>query len=485
MSDEECNKEFASDYLLLEPEKFGIYELYHIIFSSNLENRDFIKRHPEGKNCKKENNKHRWIMFASLVAQKLLICTAKPMAAMGSGIEYWLNLVQVNRSFLGLIKNFVQGKLIHPDKESASFISFTGSMDRRVELDQSIKPGDCRYYGALAVMAAKASYENKAYLEKTVKDHWNMDLLGSFDFYNNYQKKATTQAFMFRDKNAEKELIVVAFRGTETFDADAWSSDIDLSWYELRPGTGKVHGGFMKALGLQKSQGWPLKHQKDEKKPLAYYVIRDMLRELLLANKNAKFIVTGHSLGGALAILFPAILAFHEDDLLLKRLQGIYTFGQPRVGDEQFGNYMKGLLKSYKIQYFRYVYCNDMVPRLPYDDKSFLFKHFGKCLYFDSFYKGQVVAEEPNKNYFSPLYAIPQMLNATWELIRGYYYTYSKGPDYEEPGILQVLRFIGLAIPGIPAHMLKDYVNACLSASSELYTQLDLQQTNGLSLNQD
>lgn len=97
--------------------------------------------------------------------------------------------------------------------------------------------------------------------------------------------------------------------------------------------------------------------------------------------------------------------------------------------------------------------------------------------------------EEPNKNYFSPLYAIPQTLNAIWELIRGFYYTYSKGPDYKEPGILQVLRFIGLAIPGIPAHMFKDYVNACLSASclsasSELYTQLDIHQSNGLSLNQ-
>lgn len=77
--------------------------------------------------------------------------------------------------------------MIHPDKQSASFISFTGSMDRRVELDQSIKPGDCRYYGLLAVMAAKASYENKAYLEKTVKDHWKVRITWGDNLHMNTQ----------------------------------------------------------------------------------------------------------------------------------------------------------------------------------------------------------------------------------------------------------------------------------------------------------
>lgn len=144
---------------------------------------------------------------------------------------------------------------------------------------------------------------------------------------------------------------------------------------------------------MPKTRSWPkeipLDPNEEEQEPLAYYAIREKLRTLMNENKEAKFVLTGHSLGGALAILFAGVLAIHNDELL-QRLEGVYTFGQPRVGDEEFGVYMKEMMKVCDVKYHRYVYCNDMVPRLPYDDNTFLFKHFGDCLYFNSFYKGQV-----------------------------------------------------------------------------------------------
>lgn len=216
---------------------------------------------------------------------------------------------------------------------------------------------------------------------------------------SDHLQKKSTQAFIFCDKEVDAQLIVIAFRGTEPFDADDWETDFDFSWYELSEMIGKVHLGFLEALGLanrsqnpqifdyNSSHHVPADH--DPEKPLAYYVLRKKLKELLQVHRNAKFIVTGHSLGGALAVLFPAILFIHKEETLLEKMLSVYTFGQPRVGDEAFAKFMnKNINES---RYFRIVYCNDLVPRLPFDDQIFQYKHFGVCLYYNSCYHEKVL----------------------------------------------------------------------------------------------
>lgn len=84
----------------------------------------------------------------------------------------------------------------------------------------------------------------------------------------------------------------------------------------------------------------------------------------------------------------------------------------------------------------------------------------------------QVVPEEPNKNYFSPLGTIPMMINAFGELIRSFTIKYTKGPDYREGGLMRVARVIGLVLPGMPAHSPHDYVNATRLGSSEVFQKL-------------
>ncbi|GMN36737.1 hypothetical protein TIFTF001_006262 [Ficus carica] len=321
-----------------------------------------------------------------------------------------------------------------------------------------------------------------------------MHFVDFYDCWNDFQKERSTQVFILSDKPKDANLILISFRGTEPFDADDWSTDFDYSWYEI-PKLGKVHMGFLEALGLgnridtttfknhllgnhgktdsdmgqggldQSSDSERQSTGERELRPAmmemtAYYALRRKLKSLLKEHKNAKFVVTGHSLGGALAILFPTVLVLHEEMELMQRLLGVYTYGQPRIGNRQLGRFMEAHLNGSIPRYFRVVYCNDLVPRLPYDDKTFLYKHFGVCLYYNNLYVEQKVKEEPNKNFFGLRTAVDLHLNAIWELIRSFIIGYVYGPEYEEGWLSKMVRLIGLLLPGISSHCPTDYVNS-------------------------
>ncbi|KAJ6328083.1 hypothetical protein OIU77_009884 [Salix suchowensis] len=446
---------FSKDKLLLDPKEASLKELVLLLFFSDVRSRKFVDC-PEEQRRRDFNR--RWLIFISVLVQKVLLFCKEPLARIGQTLEYWLNLISNNGGLFKLFLSYLKGDVVRPDESSAAFRSVIGHCDWRVDLDRSSRPGQLKYNTSLSLMAAKLSYENKAFIETVVTDHWNMEFLGSYDFWNEYQERASTQAFMFQDKKVDPSLIVVAFRGTNPFDADDWSTDVDLSWYELQ-GIGKLHRGFMNALGLQKN-GWPTEIEQGGDHLYAYYEIRQMLRDILQKNENAKFIIAGHSLGGALAILFTAVLTLHDEAWLLERLEGVYTFGQPRVGDGQFGEFMVDKLKKYEVRYLRHVYNNDIVPRLPYDDNHLLFKHFGPCIYYNSFYKEKVMHEEPNKNYFSLSFLVPKYFSAVWEFIRSLIIPYLRGQSYRESWFMSLLRVSGLIIPGISEHALQDYDNS-------------------------
>ncbi|MCD9646779.1 hypothetical protein HAX54_036936 [Datura stramonium] len=465
-----CNKEFCKDYLELKAEEASCCDLFRIFYSCELEKKNFLDA-PEGTDHKIQGIRRRWIIFASVSMQRFLISVRKPMNTVGSKIELCLNYPSCNGGLLRLFFNIILGKeVIRPDMKSENYTSMVGKLDWRVDLDKTINMGDSHYGPSLSIMAAKLSYENEAFSKKVITQNWQMDFIKLYNFWNAYQEVYTTQAIMFQDKVEDSNLVVVAFRGTIPYNADHWITDVDLSWYELA-GVGKLHAGFMKALGLQKNTGWPKEiEESPDQKLFAYYEIRKELKRILSKNEKAKFILTGHSLGGALAILFAAILTLHEEEWLLDKLEGVYTFGQPRVGDPQFGNIMKDKFNKYDVKYYRHVYSNDMVPRLPYDDTTF-FKHFGSCLYYNSLYNGKMLEEEPNKNYFSVLWFFPMLLIAVYEFIRGFILPWTKGSHYREDWFQKMFRIVGLVIPGLSAHTTIDYVNLTRLGSVLHFTQ--------------
>ncbi|KAG5375546.1 hypothetical protein IGI04_040142 [Brassica rapa subsp. trilocularis] len=460
----ETNMKFCNSYFLVDPTKASLFDLLLLLFFPNLISKSFIDSTSDTLKTVRTSFASRWIIALAVLVQKILIFVRKPMAFIGRLLTYWPNLLSENGGFFKLILHLVTGKLVKPEESSTTYTSFIGCSDRRVELDEKINVATIEYKSMLSIMASKIAYENKSFITSVVRNTWKMEFVDFYDFYNAYQERNLTQAFVFKASSTNPNLIVVSFRGTEPFDADDWCTDLDVSWYLLIPpyemkNVGKIHAGFSRALGLQKN-GWPkenisLIHQ------YAYYTIRQKLRDMLAIDKNSKFILTGHSLGGAIAALFPAILAVHGEDELLDKLEGVYTFGQPRIGDEQFGEYMKEVVRKHGIKYERFVYNNDIVPRVPFDDKIlFSYKHYGSCNYFNSLYKGKVKEDAPNANYINLLWLIPTILTGAWEFIRSFIIQFWKGKEYKENWMMRSLRIVGIVLPGMSNHFPFDYVNS-------------------------
>ncbi|OBZ80292.1 Lipase, partial [Choanephora cucurbitarum] len=88
-----------------------------------------------------------------------------------------------------------------------------------------------------------------------------------------------------------------------------------------------------------------------------YYPI---LKAQLDANPDYKILVTGHSLGGALAVLGGMDLTQRDKRITSSNLK-IFTYGGPRVGNKAFANYVV----NSKVPVFRSVNKSDPIPQSP------------------------------------------------------------------------------------------------------------------------
>ncbi len=196
-----------------------------------------------------------------------------------------------------------------------------------------------------ALWSAKASalaYSDREVIESTVSE-WGFS---KFEFL---ERKATdTQSFVV----SNQEMILVVFRGTEPDQLRDWMTDADIHLSDSP--MGMVHHGFLGAL----TSIWD-----------------DLLFAINEQQTHAQSVwLTGHSLGAALAGLATAKLRLELD----KPVNGLYTFGQPRVGDRDFARHFNA---DFKPRAFRYVNNADVVTRVP--PRSFGYSHVGTFVFFD------------------------------------------------------------------------------------------------------
>ena len=135
---------------------------------------------------------------------------------------------------------------------------------------------------------------------------------------------------------ANNDLIVVVFRGTE--DLLDWLTNLRAGWVVLQGGVG-VHRGFFEAY-------WPVR-------AALFRRLLDLIHE-----KPRPVYVTGHSLGGALALMAAAELGNHDEAQVRDSIAACYTFGCPKAGDRTFDRHVK-------VPLYRITNGFDLVPALP------------------------------------------------------------------------------------------------------------------------
>ena len=153
---------------------------------------------------------------------------------------------------------------------------------------------------------------------------------------------AETQGFACK-KIAPNEppYLVIAFRGTEKKVSD-WLTDARC--VPTVVGETKVHTGFLEAF---------TKNRNTEGK-----TVKELVEEILKSpeaqdenNKRLPLFITGHSLGGALALLATKLVAPNVHG-------ACYTFGAPRIGNYEYFRFIK-------TPVYRIVNSSDVVPRVP------------------------------------------------------------------------------------------------------------------------
>ncbi|MEO7145766.1 MAG: lipase family protein [Bryobacteraceae bacterium] len=155
--------------------------------------------------------------------------------------------------------------------------------------------------------------------------------------------------------NAAAGTALVAFRGTQTL-AD-WLDDFDAVAlpYKAVPGAGFVHLGFQ----------------------LVYEHVRGSLPALILNGCPGckRVLVTGHSLGGALAVLSALDLATNIPPRIVPEL---YTFAGPRTGAPDFAAAFNAHISTcYRVVNVIELTPLDIVPNVPLPP---LYEHVGSSV---------------------------------------------------------------------------------------------------------
>jgi len=170
-------------------------------------------------------------------------------------------------------------------------------------------------------------YDHKEELKKLESEVSNLQ----FNLIETYDEGGTQAILLSNDK-----FLVLAFRGTEGTSIKDIKADAKAHTMNCESG-GKIHSGFSAAYDQVALD------------------INERLKDPSIA--HLPLFITGHSLGGALATVAAKKLSPQAG------IAACYTFGSPRVGDEQW-------ISQIKTPIYRLVNAADCVTMLPPGDET-------------------------------------------------------------------------------------------------------------------
>lgn len=222
------------------------------------------------------------------------------------------------------------------------------------------------------------------------------------DYFFWWREKPKFYGFLARHKE-QKHNFVLAIRGTEGW--VEWLDDAMARLVKFRqaPNAGRVESGFHKIYStlkvvkrhisapdlaaapsttaapaapadiMQGSFADQLEQLADTLEDLG---VQEQIRTAKIKRPRRSFVVTGHSLGSALATLF--VMENKQKDKF--NITIICTFASPRVGNAEFAEQFNALpLDSWRI-----VNCQDLVPKLPLHLPLFRYEHVATSYAFSS-----------------------------------------------------------------------------------------------------
>jgi hypothetical protein len=172
-------------------------------------------------------------------------------------------------------------------------------------------------------------------------------------------------AYIVQSKDGR--IVILCYRGTPPMDLISWALDAEIEPEQVDIGRagdplrGDVHGGFYRNVRAIRS---------------------DVVKALLRAVEGRSIVrggggvvkplealyITGHSLGGAMALLMAMMLRKTQPGTdygkIADKLRAVYTFGQPMVASRQLADDLQQD-QFFRNKLVRHIYNRDVIPQLP------------------------------------------------------------------------------------------------------------------------